>query len=868
LKGAIVKKIKIKSIYLSLLIALPMTGSLMVPNIAHAQLEEIIVTARARVEALQDVPATITAFSENQIVTMGVARAQDFVAMTPGVTFTQSVETGDSSLSIRGISGARDGETNFAFIVDGILHTNPSAFNREYPDLTQIEVLKGPQGALYGRSAAGGAVIMSTRRPSDEFEGKVKVSAAENATYTGLATIAGPLGENVAGRLTLDHRTSDGFQKNVYLNDKVVDDFEETGITARLVFDPSDTLSIDTKLRHSKIEAGAISFNAAFELPFYVGFLDGAGLRDFGVVPESASIDVNDFQFVFSPNVDPENEQETIEFSIKVDKELDVGTLSAWALYSDMEQHFIADGTSGAFGFYNSKDHCLETAAARSVFLGDGTPMAQPTFNLAGFGPGGNPFFPPYSPTTCDGYQYQERNQEDLSMQVQLTSSGDGPLRWQVGAYFLNIERTVGVAQLEDDNRSYLPRSFVNELTDALVLDDFTTDVIAVFGSVNYDISDQMELAFAIRYDREKREVENKVPSPADGFLSTNIDYCQTFFEGGCTLDGVPLNGTPWNPAFIDLDTGAVSATVSDRSETFDAIQPKVSVTYDMSDDTTLFASWGVGFKTGGFNNLGGTATIELYLVNPDGLPIAPPEIYEEETTSAFELGFTSTVLDGSLQLNGALFHTDVDDMQFFEFYVGPFGLMRTVEAIDEATVKGFEIGASWQATESLRIDAGYSRIGGEIDKMTVRPYVAGNEIPNLAEFTANIALTWDQDWGDLGLMARLEYEHQGEVFYHVTQGSDLDTPRPGDFEGLPLEVPATLQGGLATSYGNTKVDSRGIMNLRVGVSGENWRLTGFARNLLDEEFIAEVILAPEFGGGFVTPGARRSAGLELEFMF
>ena len=845
-----------------------MTGSLMVPNIAHAQLEEIIVTARARVEALQDVPATITAFSENQIVTMGVARAQDFVAMTPGVTFTQSVETGDSSLSIRGISGARDGETNFAFIVDGILHTNPSAFNREYPDLTQIEVLKGPQGALYGRSAAGGAVIMSTRRPSDEFEGKVKVSAAENATYTGLATIAGPLGENVAGRLTLDHRTSDGFQKNVYLNDKVVDDFEETGITARLVFDPSDTLSIDTKLRHSKIEAGAISFNAAFELPFYVGFLDGAGLRDFGVVPESASIDVNDFQFVFSPNVDPENEQETIEFSIKVDKELDVGTLSAWALYSDMEQHFIADGTSGAFGFYNSKDHCLETAAARSVFLGDGTPMAQPTFNLAGFGPGGNPFFPPYSPTTCDGYQYQERNQEDLSMQVQLTSSGDGPLRWQVGAYFLNIERTVGVAQLEDDNRSYLPRSFVNELTDALVLDDFTTDVIAVFGSVNYDISDQMELAFAIRYDREKREVENKVPSPADGFLSTNIDYCQTFFEGGCTLDGVPLNGTPWNPAFIDLDTGAVSATVSDRSETFDAIQPKVSVTYDMSDDTTLFASWGVGFKTGGFNNLGGTATIELYLVNPDGLPIAPPEIYEEETTSAFELGFTSTVLDGSLQLNGALFHTDVDDMQFFEFYVGPFGLMRTVEAIDEATVKGFEIGASWQATESLRIDAGYSRIGGEIDKMTVRPYVAGNEIPNLAEFTANIALTWDQDWGDLGLMARLEYEHQGEVFYHVTQGSDLDTPRPGDFEGLPLEVPATLQGGLATSYGNTKVDSRGIMNLRVGVSGENWRLTGFARNLLDEEFIAEVILAPEFGGGFVTPGARRSAGLELEFMF
>ena len=195
-----------------------------------------------------------------------------------------------------------------------------------------------------------------------------------------------------------------------------------------------------------------------------------------------------------------------------------------------------------------------------------------------------------------------------------------------------------------------------------------------------------------------------------------------------------------------------MSASVGERDETFDAVQPKISLTYDVGDDTTLFASWGVGFKTGGFNNLGGTETIELFLVNPDGLPIAPPEIYDEETSSAFEVGFTSTILDGSLQLNGALFYTEVDDMQFFEFYVGPFGLLRVVEAIDEATIQGFELGASWQMTDSLRLDAGYSNIDGEIDEMTVRPYVSGNEIPNLAEFTANIALTWNQEMGGLDL--------------------------------------------------------------------------------------------------------------------
>jgi len=843
--------------------AISTTATLM-PSVAMAQLEEVVVTARARAESLQDVPATVTAFTEGQIENMGVERAEDFVYMTPGVTFVNTVEVGDSSLSIRGINGARDAETNFAFIVDGILYTNPSAFNREYPDLAQIEVLKGPQGALYGRSAAAGAVIMSTKRPTQEMEGSIKVGAAEYGTVYGTATIAGPLGSDVAGRLTVTSRKTDGFLENVYLNDDVVNDYEETAVSGRLVFDPTDTLSIDTKIRYSEVSAASIAFNAAFEIPFFVGALQPVADLGVGIDNTAASIDVNDFNFVYSPNVDPENEQDTLEVSVKVDKQFDSGTLTAWALYSDQDQYFLADGTSGAFGFYNNLDHCQETALARSIFAGDGTPMQAPTFNLAGFSPAGDPFFPPYSPTTCDGYQYQERNQRDISFQLQWTSDADQRLRWQAGMYFLNIDRRVGVAQLEDDGRAQLPRSFVNELTDALVLDDFETTVLSGFGSINYDITDRMELSFALRYDIEDREVSNAVPSPADGYVSTRINYCGTFFEGGCTLNGAPLPGTPWNPAFIDLSTGAVSARVADRSEEFDAIQPKVSLTYDLSDNTTLFGSWGVGFKTGGFNNLGGTETISLFLVNPDGLPVAPPEIYEEETSSSFEVGFRTTLLNGNLQLNGAAYHTEVEDMQFFEFYVGPFGLLRTVEGIDEVTIQGFELGGSWQMTDGLRLDAGYSTVDGEIDEMTVRPYVVGNDVPNAAEFTANVALTWDQNFGDLNLLARIEYAYQGDIFYHVVQGGDLDSVGANGTN----EVPAKLFFGLPTSYEKTKVDGYGITNLRVGIGGERWRVTAFARNLFDEEFIAEVIMAPEFGGAFVTPGAYRTAGVEFQWDF
>ena len=123
-------------------------GTLLLPATAQAQLEEVVVTARARSESLQDVPSTVTAFTSGQIRDMGIQRAEDFISQTAGVSFVNTVETGDSSVSIRGINGARDAETNFALIIDGVLYVNTYAFNREYPDLEQVEILKGPQGAL------------------------------------------------------------------------------------------------------------------------------------------------------------------------------------------------------------------------------------------------------------------------------------------------------------------------------------------------------------------------------------------------------------------------------------------------------------------------------------------------------------------------------------------------------------------------------------------------------------------------------------------------------------------------------------------------------------------------------------------------
>ena len=124
-------------------------------------LEEVVVTARKRTENLQDVPIAISAIDETTIQRAGVERAGDYISLIPNVTIVDTANVGDTQVSIRGVVSTRDAESTFAYVVDGVLSTNPNSFNEELFDVQQIEVLKGPQGALYGRNAVAGAVLVT-----------------------------------------------------------------------------------------------------------------------------------------------------------------------------------------------------------------------------------------------------------------------------------------------------------------------------------------------------------------------------------------------------------------------------------------------------------------------------------------------------------------------------------------------------------------------------------------------------------------------------------------------------------------------------------------------------------------------------------
>ena len=150
-----------------------------------------------------------------------------------------------------------------------------------------------------------------------------------------------------------DYRSSDGYYSNSFTGgSSTVDDFENTNITGRLYFEPSDDLTVDVKARYGEVDAASITFNGAFALPTFAQFVDPLWFEN-----------VNDHNFTFTNNIDPQNDQEALEFSIKADWEQDWGTVTAWALYSDIENSLSADGTSGAFGFFNADQECIDTVA-------------------------------------------------------------------------------------------------------------------------------------------------------------------------------------------------------------------------------------------------------------------------------------------------------------------------------------------------------------------------------------------------------------------------------------------------------------------------------------------------------------------------
>ncbi|MBT3673703.1 TonB-dependent receptor [Gammaproteobacteria bacterium] len=796
--------------------------------LAEPTLEEVVVSARKVDESVQDVPIAMSVFTSSDISDAGIERPEDFIALTPNVVMANTVNVGDTLVTIRGLTSTRDAESNFAFVVDGVLQTNPNAFNRELLDIAQIEVLKGPQGALYGRNATSGAILITTKAPSEESESTAVIGMGVNNASKLQYVNSGKMGDNVYTRFSVSTRETDGEHTNVYSNLKNVDFFEDTTLRGRVLVEEDDS-SWDFRFGMSEASGGTINFNAVFALPAFQGFGTPGADQFFK--------DVNEHKFSYMFNVPPVNEQETSDLSIKYTEDLASGReFSAIFAYNHLEEFLMSDGTSGAFGGYFGVPACAASNTASNLALINSLP---PGFSFAAPGTapsGANSVLGPYLPHTCDGYQFQSRDQDDISIEVKLTSNQTEATRWLIGGYYAEIDRDVAVSYGADLGKgfefsSYVPATGKNP-TDLAFDDTFTTDVFSIFGQYSIDLSDATELSLEGRYDKEKRSVDNNVPARSSAL-----------YYGG---------GAPINPAMT-----AGGSKIPSRDKSYDQFQPKISLT-TTAENTTIYASYGVGFRSGGFNSSGSAALINSQLNIPISAGLGVSDSFNKEVSKSFEVGFKGRYLDGRLAINGALFETEVDDNQFFEFFAGPWGLLRVVTSIDQLDISGSELDFKYALTDSIKLDGGIGYTDGEIKKNAHRPNTVGNNAPLAPEHTYNLGMQYETSFSaNYDLIVRVDYMEVGETWFHTVQ----DNKQPavwGALLGFPVD----------SDMSKSVRDAYSLVDLRASLVGEKLSLTLWGRNINDEEYLAEVIPAPEFGGSFIHQAPYATYGLDLKYNF
>jgi iron complex outermembrane receptor protein len=423
------------------------------------RLEEILVTARKRDEALLDVPVAVNAFSAEEIASAGITRPQDFIALTPNMTMIQTQNQGTSFIVVRGISQARNSEPSVAVLIDGVLMANPSQFNQELYDIARIQVLKGPQGALYGRNAIGGAVIIETREPGDEIEGSVMAGYDSGPGYRVRAGIGGPLGGSDTWKFQLSgsYFDTDGYIDNPNLGEEA-DPFEDLSGRAKLIWEPNDAMRADLRFYTSQVDTQALYFNIVE--------------------------DVNDTSLPVRVDNHGVNERDMWGTSLKLDFDLGRGTLTSITAYDELEELLTGD----QFDFLPYDESVLKR------FFGSDQAQHQ------------------WLDVDALSQEIRYTSPAEDRLRYIVGAYVISTDRFISTGNVFDDESGVVPEVKRDPLPPFAPQfTFLADSQDNLAW--------AVFGELSYDITDRLEGSVALRYDRDEREnttdtPQNFIPGP------------------------------------------------------------------------------------------------------------------------------------------------------------------------------------------------------------------------------------------------------------------------------------------------------------------------------------------------------------------
>ncbi len=444
------------------------------PTLAETfALEEIVVTAQKRAQDMQDVPIAVTAMNADLIKQAGISNVSGIAARTPGFSMGEFNPT-QPQLFIRGIGsngdGAGGGEQSVAMFVDGVYVNRSAGTGTELFDIESIEVLRGPQGTLWGKNAIAGAINVTTQKPSDEFAAKVEIGAGNYDLRSYRGMITGPLTENLNAKLTYNQKDRDPYVESV-ISDVETGDLDSSSIRAQFLLTPSDTVEVLVSLDYGEDERTG-----------------GAAVPDeTGLVPATANAVGLTLAAMQAANLIPKagfhenyledaghTKMDTQGASVQVDLDLDTATLTTITAYRESKTSFS------------------------NYLLGVG----QSSFAL------------------LDVENYAQESSRMFSQEFRLAGETDN-LNWQTGVYF-NQEKT---KRNEGGN-------FQGTMTGGFAFSDDTvqnneTTSYAIFGQGTYNATDRLDITVGIRYTKEEKDFENMGTSGAGLYVLEDYDISE-----------------------------------------------------------------------------------------------------------------------------------------------------------------------------------------------------------------------------------------------------------------------------------------------------------------------------------------------------
>ena len=772
------------------------------------QLEEVVVTAQKREQGANDVGIAINTFTGEQIRELGILSADDIAMYTPGVTVNETAATGVPLYTIRGV-GFQDYSTAASSTVglyfDEVAMPYTVMTRGLLFDTNRVEILKGPQGDLYGRNTTAGQINFISNSPTENFEAGVTASIGSYQATDIEAFVSGPLGDSSRGRLAARYvKSNEGWQKSTVGNDELGRD---DVMALRGIVETDHTEALSTKLIISYVDdQSENTANTAYDgrdiglgqfiaphLPLDQYVIPGGA--NFGETPPFYSSGDNEragwTNSYTSPitgrtfDLRPQRDNQATNIALRIDWDLGSTTLTSISGYSDFQREEANDWDGGYFN---------------------------------------------------DSSNINTTDLEVFSQELRLSGESDN-MTWVAGVYYsyddmdeyyhyFMSDSVYALASIPFGVGLFAP----NPILELDTKYQQETESAAVFGHVEYDLTPELSLVLGARYTNETRDWTGCTYVADDGSLGL-------FLNNVFGLAGSPFELGPGDCGTIN-DIGGFDPSFNPYTDSIDTSRAtgKIGLDWKPSDDVLVYGSISNGFKSGGFNGANSNTTTQL-------IP------YEEEVLTAYEVGTKATLLDGRMQLNAAVFYYDYQDKQEQDAAVTLVGNISGLTNVDESEITGAELEITWQPVSGLTLAGNAAWLDSEVKEWQAVSRAESSYPNNIVYYDASgqdLAMTPDLSYT---LFARYEFAVGDNLVMDVS----ADINYTGETTGGPRPEDAT--------------EDYSVANARIGLgsSDGSWRVMGWVRNLADEDYYPSAYGGGN--GPYVrTYGMPRTVGVTLSY--